>query len=93
MPGTATGPKRKKENSFFPGKNSVSEKPGTLFTVAFPTSSSFSESVHLPSPGDLHGAHHGCRRGHAIFLLIPNKPIFAEEISGSLFLLGQQFIP
>ena len=48
-------------------------------------------STILPlSCRDLHMACHGCRLPKCNPLLILNKPIFAGEISGSLFVLGQQ---
>ena len=46
------------------------------------------KSVLLPFNGDLHLACHGCRPQTAT-LLIFNKPIFAGELSGSVFLSGQ----
>ena len=42
----------------------------------------------LPLNGDLHLACHGCRLQTAT-LLIFNKPVFAGELSGSLFLSSQ----
>ena len=69
---------------FFPGKDSANEKPWTLCVLSLPTSFSairvlsiFAGESWLQTPN--------CNS-----LLIPNKPIFAGEVSGNLFDLGQQ---
>ena len=63
-----------------------------LSTTNLPTSFSplLKSSLSLLS-GDLHMAHYGCRLRNAI-LKILNTPIFAGEITGSLF-LGQHYKP
>ena len=74
---------------FFPGKDSASEKLWTLCLLQ-------------PSQILLHPIKvfsFPCHEGDCIWLqipncnplLIPNKPIFAEEISGRILVLGQHF--
>ena len=68
-----------------PGKDLASEKPWTLFTGALPT---FFASQEKFSPSlAVGGLAESLPR-----LQIPNKSIFAVEITGSLFVLDLQHI-
>lgn len=59
----------------------------SLFTVALPTSFPHCKSALIPLLWEeLYVSVHGFQTPN----WIPNKPIFAKEISGSLFVLDQQ---
>lgn len=46
----------------------------------------------MPLHGDLQGAHYGCRPWITIFSWAWINPFFAEEIIGSQFVVGQQWL-
>ena len=63
----------------------------SLFTVDLPASFPHCKSALIPLLWEeLHVAVHGFQTPNYNSLWIPNKPIFAKEISGSLFVLDQQ---
>ena len=70
-PVTITKTNRKKNNLSFPGNNTVNDKSSPLPYKRILLS--------------LHAVHHGCNTLNGNSLLIPNKFIFAGEISGHLF--------
>ena len=75
---------------FFLGKDSANEKPWNLFTVALSTS--FSPLRKCSPSLAMWGLAHGfpwLQTPICNSVLIPNKPVFDGEISGSLFVSGQ----
>ena len=63
----------------------------SLFTVDLPASFPHCKSALIPLLWEeLHVAVHGFQTPNYNSLWIPNKPIFAKEISGSLVVLDQQ---
>ena len=72
---------------FFPGKDSANEKPGILFSLAFPTSSSLYKSVFLPlTCRDLCVAHHDYRLQIAILCWSQiNPPLLEKYLAVFLF--------
>ena len=76
MPCDDSRAQQEEENPFFPGVDSTSENPWTLFTQAFPTSPSV-KAFSFPWTLWLQALNSNS-------LLNLNKPIFAGEISSSL---------
>ena len=93
---------QEEERLLFPGKDLANEKPWTLFcfvlfcfvlffTISLPTSfRPLKKHSPYPAVGGLVQGSPWLQTLNCNFLLILNKPIFAEEISGSLFVSGQQ---
>ena len=76
---------------FFPGEDSANEKLWTLCLLQpsqlpFPPYKAFSFACYA---GELALGSSWSQTPNSNSLLIPNKPVFAGEISGSLFISGQ----
>ena len=83
LPSSVRTAESNRKNS--PGKDLASEKPWTLFTGGLPTF--FASQEKFPPSLAVGGLVESLPR-----LQIPNKSIFAVEITGSLFVLDLQHI-
>ena len=87
--------RKKKDSSFFLARIQPMKSHGLLVYYCPPNFFFLSvKSVLLPlSRGRLARGSPWLQTVNCNSLLIPNKPIFAETISGSLFVSGQNYLP
>lgn len=89
-----TEPKRKKNNSSFFLAGIQTKKSQTLFAYSGPPNFLFlsMKASSFPCAGGPACGSSWLQTRNCSSLLILNKPIFAGEIPGSVFVLGQHFL-